>query len=81
MVGQFASEGNLGRNGNLNATAVKGVWDYESQEPFSGKVEKTTQKNLEVHKQGPTVSVGCVVETTGLNGVLMKRVWFGGGCH
>ena len=35
------------------------------------------QKNLEVHKQSPTMSVSCVVETTKLNNVLMKEnsVW------
>ena len=36
-VRQFTSEGNLSRNGNLNTTTMKEMWDYESQEPFSGK--------------------------------------------
>ena len=35
-VRQFMSEGNLGRNGNLNTTTMKEMWDYESQEPFFG---------------------------------------------
>ena len=35
-VRQFTSEGNLSRNGNLNTTTMKEMWDYESQEPFSG---------------------------------------------
>ena len=35
-VRHFTSEGNLGRNGNLNTTTMKEMLDYESQEPFSG---------------------------------------------
>ena len=33
-VRQFMSEGNLSRNGNLNTTTMKEMWDYESREPF-----------------------------------------------
>ena len=35
------------------------------------------QKNLEVHRQSPTMNVNCVVETTKLNNVLTKEnlVW------
>ena len=29
-VRQFTSEGNSGRNGNLNTTTMKEMWDYES---------------------------------------------------
>ena len=36
-VRQFTSEGNVSQNGNLNTTTMKEMWDYESQEPFSGK--------------------------------------------
>ena len=36
-VRQFTSEGNLSRNGNLNTTTMKEMWDYECREPFSGK--------------------------------------------
>ena len=36
-VRQFTSEGNLSRNGNLNTTTIKEMWNYESWEPFSGK--------------------------------------------
>ena len=36
-VRQFTSEGNLSRNGNLNSTTMKEMWDYESWEPFLGK--------------------------------------------
>ena len=39
-VRQFTSDGNLSRNGNLNTTTMKEMWDYESQEPFSGKIRK-----------------------------------------
>ena len=39
-VRQFTSEGNLSRNGNLNTTTMKEMWDYESREPFSGKIRK-----------------------------------------
>ena len=39
-VRQFTSEGHLSRNGNLNTTTMKEMWDYESQEPFSGKIRK-----------------------------------------
>ena len=38
-VRQFTSEGNLSRNGNLNTTTMKEMWDYESREPFSGKTQ------------------------------------------
>ena len=36
-VRQFTSEGNLSRNGNLNTTTMKEMWDYESWETFLGK--------------------------------------------
>ena len=36
-VRQFTSEGNLSRNGNLNTTTMKEMWNYESWEPFLGK--------------------------------------------
>ena len=39
------SEGNSGRNGNLNTTTMKEMWDYESREPFSGKIEKAPEKS------------------------------------
>ena len=39
-VRQFTSEGNLSRNGNLNTTTMKEMWDYESWEPFSGKTQR-----------------------------------------
>ena len=43
---------------------------------FPVKLRKL-QKNLEVHKQSPTMNVNCVVETTKLNNALMKEslVW------
>ena len=36
-VRQFTSEGNLSRNGNLNTTTMKEMWDYENWELFWGK--------------------------------------------
>ena len=49
-VRQFTSEGNLGRNGNLNTTTMKEMWDYESQEPFSGKIRDVSEKTPEKSK-------------------------------
>ena len=42
-IRQFTSEGNLSRNGNLNTTTMKEMWDYESQEPFSGKTRDVSE--------------------------------------
>ena len=42
-VRQFTSEGNLSRNGNLNTTTMKEMWDYESQEPFLGKTRDASE--------------------------------------
>ena len=49
-VRQFTSEGNLSRNGNFNTTTMKEMWDYESQEPFSGKIRDISQKAPEKSK-------------------------------
>ena len=52
-VRQFTSEGNLSRNGNLNTTTMKEMWDYESREPFSGKardISKKAPENLNIYK-------------------------------
>ena len=49
-VRQFTSEGNLSRNGNLNITTIKEMWDYESQEPFSGKIRDVSGKAPEKSK-------------------------------
>ena len=46
-VRQFTSEGNLGRNGNLNTTTMKEMWDYESREPFSGKIRSISERTPE----------------------------------
>ena len=43
-VRQFTSEGNLSRNGNLNTTTMKEMWDYESREPFLGKIRNISKK-------------------------------------
>ena len=42
-VRQFTSEGNLSRNGNLNTTTMKEMWDYESWEPFLGKTKDVSE--------------------------------------
>ena len=49
-VRQFTSEGNLSRNGNLNTTTMKEMWDYESWEPFSGKIRDVSEKAPEKFK-------------------------------
>ena len=46
---QFTSEGNLSRNGNLNTTMMKEMWDYESWGPFSGKTRDVSK----VAPEGP----------------------------
>ena len=43
-VRQFTSEGNSGKNGKLNTATMKEMWDYESREPFSSKIEKAPEK-------------------------------------
>ena len=42
-VRQFTSEGNLSRNGNLNTTTMREMWDYENWEPFSGKTKDVSE--------------------------------------
>ena len=55
-VRQFMSEGNLSRNGNLNTTTMKEMWDYESQEPFSGKIRDISEKAQEKSKSSQVKS-------------------------
>ena len=50
-VRQFTSEGNISRNGNLNTTTMKEMWDYESREPFSGKTRDVSKKTPEKSKK------------------------------
>ena len=42
-VRQFTFNGNLSRNGNLNTTTMREMWDYESWEPFSGKTKDVSE--------------------------------------
>ena len=42
-VRPFTSEGNLNRNGNLNTSTMKEMWDYESQEPFLSKTRDVSE--------------------------------------
>ena len=37
-------EGNLDKNGKLNTATMKEMWDYESREPFSSKIEESSRK-------------------------------------
>ena len=79
-VRQFTSEGNLSRNGNLNTTTMKKMWDYESREPFLGKTRDVSQKAPEKSKSSQVkskMSVSFVMEIIELNNVLMKEklVW------
>ena len=36
-VREFTSEGNLSKNGNVNTTTMREMWDYENEEPSLGK--------------------------------------------
>ena len=79
-VRQFNSEGNISRNGNLNTTTMKEMWDYESQEPFLGKTKDVSEivpGKSKIYNQSPKLSVNYVVETMKLNNVPMKEslVW------
>ena len=42
-VRQFTSDSNLSRNGNLNTTTMREMWDYESREPFLGKTKDISE--------------------------------------
>ena len=42
-VRQFTSEGNLSKNGNLNTTTMREMWDYENQEPISSKTKGVSE--------------------------------------
>ena len=42
-VRQFTAESYLSRNGNLNTSTMKEMWDYESQESFSGKTGNVSE--------------------------------------
>ena len=46
-VRHFTSEGNSGRNGNLNTTTMKEMWNYESREPFSGEIRDISEQTPE----------------------------------
>ena len=79
-VRQFTSEGNLSRNGNLNTTTMREMWDYESHEPFSGKTKdasEVVQKNLKIYNHYPKLNVNYVVEAMKLTNAPMKEnfVW------
>ena len=65
-VRQFTSEGNLSKNGNLNTTTMREMWDYENQEPISSKskgASEVIQKKPRMYNQYPKLNVNYVVET------------------
>ena len=65
-VRQFTSDGNLSRNGNLNTTTMREMWDYECWKLFWVKPKmflKWSQKNLKIYNQYPKLNVNYVVET------------------
>ena len=55
-VRQFTSEGNLSKNGNLNTTTMKEMWDYENQEPFLGKTKGVFERIPEKPKNIQSIS-------------------------
>ena len=55
-VRQFTSECNLSKNGNLNTTTMKEMWDYENQEPFLGKTEAVSERIPEKPKNIQSIS-------------------------
>ena len=55
-VRQFTSEGNLSRNGNLNTTTMREMWDYENWEPFSGKTKDVSEIVPEKSKNIQSIS-------------------------
>ena len=55
-VRQFTSEGNLSKNGNLNTTTMREMWDYKNQEHFSGKTEGVSEIIPEKSKNIQSIS-------------------------
>ena len=55
-VRQFTSEGNLSKNGNLNTTTMREMWDYENQEPISSKTKGALGMILERPKNVQSMS-------------------------
>ena len=46
-VRRFTSEGNLRKNGSLNTTTMREMWDYENQEPSLSKTKDASEVILE----------------------------------
>ena len=55
-VRQFTSEGNLNKNGNLNTTTMREMWDYENQEPISIKTKGASEVIPEKPKYVQSIS-------------------------
>ena len=74
-VRQFTSEGNLSKNGNLNTTTMREMWDYENQELISSKTKGVSEiipekpKNIQSY---PKLNANYVVQTMKLINAPMK---------
>ena len=55
-VRQFTSEGNLSKNGNLNTTTMREMWDYENQEPITSKTKGASEVISEKPKNIQSIS-------------------------
>ena len=59
---------------------MRGMWDYESWEPFSGKTKNVSEmvpEKSKIYNQYPKLNVNYVVETMDLTSASMKEslVW------
>ena len=55
-VRQFTSEGNLSKNGNLNTTTMREMWDYENQKPILNKTKGASEVISEKPKNIQSIS-------------------------
>ena len=56
VVRQFTSEGNLSKNGNINTTTMREMWDYENEEPSLSKTKDASEVILEGPKNVQSIS-------------------------
>ena len=56
MVRRFTTEGNLSKDGNINTTTMREMWDYENEEPSLGKNKGPSEEILEGLKYVQLVS-------------------------
>ena len=72
-VRQFTSDSNLSKNGNLNTTTMREMWDYENQEPSLSKTKDASEVIPERPKNVQSIlNVNYVVETMRLINAPMK---------